>query len=367
MIADGMPARSIIKILNDESIPSPGGRMWGISSIGGASTRKAGILNNELYRGRLIYNRTRLVTDPRTGRQRYVPNPESEWVVSEIPELRIVSEELWEDAQAKRRVLGAQRRQRRRRRPQADLKRMPGLTAFVLTGLVHCGACGSIKTIAHAGKYVCDAHRRSRACRNGRGTRESAVAEKLFVTLIQSLNDERGLKLKIRELLAQRLEEDKARRATIADLRARVDRLVELVELGRGGPKAPGERIKELERRIEDLTIVRGAPDVDLTVAQIKSRLANALTTASHYMGDRSYADPIRAMLAEVVDRIDLVPITTEWSGERIEIQLRENGWVRLYVHMHDAWPGPLGNGSRDNEDAGTVRAIHAAARALAS
>ena len=70
-------------------------------------TRRTGVLRNELYVGRLIWNRQRYVKDPKTGKRRARPNPESEWVVQEVPKLRILDDDLWNNVQER---LGAIRR-----------------------------------------------------------------------------------------------------------------------------------------------------------------------------------------------------------------------------------------------------------------
>ena len=53
---------------------------WGFSTINGNRTRSTGILNNEMYVGRLVWNRQRFIKDPDTGKCQARPNPESEWV-----------------------------------------------------------------------------------------------------------------------------------------------------------------------------------------------------------------------------------------------------------------------------------------------
>jgi Recombinase len=54
----------IAKTLNSDSVPGPGGAAWGPSTINGNATRGTGILNNELYIGRLVWNRLRYLKDP---------------------------------------------------------------------------------------------------------------------------------------------------------------------------------------------------------------------------------------------------------------------------------------------------------------
>jgi hypothetical protein len=54
---------------------------------------------NALYAGRIVWNRQRFVKDPDTGRRVSRPNPESEWLSADVPELRIVDQETFETAQ----------------------------------------------------------------------------------------------------------------------------------------------------------------------------------------------------------------------------------------------------------------------------
>lgn len=52
-----------------------------------------GILNNELYVGRLVWKRLRYLKDPDTGKRVSRLNPESDRVIQDVPELRIVDQE----------------------------------------------------------------------------------------------------------------------------------------------------------------------------------------------------------------------------------------------------------------------------------
>jgi DNA invertase Pin-like site-specific DNA recombinase len=67
--AAGASPRTIAKRLNDEGIPGPGGRQWGDTTIRGQVDRGTGLLNNTLYVGRLEWNRTAYVKNPRTGKK----------------------------------------------------------------------------------------------------------------------------------------------------------------------------------------------------------------------------------------------------------------------------------------------------------
>jgi len=44
------------------------------------------VLNNELYIGRLVWNRQGFIKDPATGKRQPRPNPVEEWIRQEVPE-----------------------------------------------------------------------------------------------------------------------------------------------------------------------------------------------------------------------------------------------------------------------------------------
>jgi site-specific DNA recombinase len=63
-------------------------------------------------------------------------NPRSEWITKEVPHLRIISDELWDNTKrrqgATRRVLASATSIVRARRPR-----------YLFSGLTKCGVCGS--------------------------------------------------------------------------------------------------------------------------------------------------------------------------------------------------------------------------------
>ncbi|WP_258769972.1 recombinase family protein [Bradyrhizobium arachidis] len=59
--------------------------------MNGNLERRAGILQNELYAGRLDWNKVGMVKDPDSGKRLSRPNPNSEWQVAGVPHLAIVN------------------------------------------------------------------------------------------------------------------------------------------------------------------------------------------------------------------------------------------------------------------------------------
>jgi site-specific DNA recombinase len=54
-----------------------------------------GILQNSIYSGEIIWNRVRMVKDPSTGRRISRVNPSDNWIRKEVPELRIIAQEVF--------------------------------------------------------------------------------------------------------------------------------------------------------------------------------------------------------------------------------------------------------------------------------
>ena len=61
--AAGRSPQAITAQLNKERVPGPRGGPWRDTTIRGHFTRGTGILNNELYIGKLVWNRLRYITD----------------------------------------------------------------------------------------------------------------------------------------------------------------------------------------------------------------------------------------------------------------------------------------------------------------
>jgi site-specific DNA recombinase len=94
--AAGKSPRAIASDLNRDGISGPFGHTWGDTTIRGHACRGNGVVNNELYAGVLVWNRQRFIKDPNTGKRVSRPNPETKWIRTEVPELRIVDDELWQ-------------------------------------------------------------------------------------------------------------------------------------------------------------------------------------------------------------------------------------------------------------------------------
>ena len=88
---DGMSPQQIARILNREGVVGPNDKPWSAEVIRGRGSN--GILRFDIYRGVLVYGRSRSRRHPVTGRRHSVPVPPEEWAVAEAPGMRIVDDE----------------------------------------------------------------------------------------------------------------------------------------------------------------------------------------------------------------------------------------------------------------------------------
>ena len=121
------------------------------TTIRGSAKRGNGLLNNELYIGKLVWNRQRFIKEPNTGKRVSRLNPREQWVVQDVPSLRIVDHETWEGVKGRQAEMaaafpGSSKEFWDRRRPK-----------HLFSGLIVCAACGGgYATISktHLGKLI---------------------------------------------------------------------------------------------------------------------------------------------------------------------------------------------------------------------
>ena len=168
----GKSPRRIAAELNRERISGPGGRPWGDTTIRGHALRGTGVLRNELYVGRLVWNRLRYTKDPATGRRVSRINPREDWIRRDVPDLRILEESLWTGVQTR---LGAIRNSESIAKARATkfwTRRRP---QHLLTGKAVCGVCGGPAAPIGKDYIACSAARRQGTCTNRASIRRNEI------------------------------------------------------------------------------------------------------------------------------------------------------------------------------------------------
>ena len=339
LYAEGSSVREIAGILNREGEPGPRGRAWGQSTINGHRSRRNGILNNELYRGRIVYNRQSFVRDPDTGKRQARPNRPSEWIIEDAPDLRIVDDALWHFVQTRRQA------GHDRRHSTAPKTPLP------LTGVLRCGVCGGPMTIVNKRRYACHAHRERRTCDNPRGIDAKRIENEACTLLSMHIVRHPD----IHTLVHQAAERSRARRSEIAaeidDKNSRIQHLIDSIETGRAS-QAAHRRILDLEhdiaafkQELQDLATIPAVGPVDIT-QRIQQRLSvlKAAITAERPDAARRH----RALLAvsDLVERIDLTPRP---KRGHVNLAVRPRTTALVALALSDEWrfDGSLHGGAR--------------------
>jgi len=162
--ADGKSPKKIAFELNAERIVAPRGGAWSASTINGNRARGTGIINNELYIGRLVWNRLAYVKDPETGRRRSRQRSDDELIVTDVPLLRLVPQELWDAVRERQERLEA-RSSDAKSPAEFWTKQRP---RYLFSGLIRCGECGGGFSKSGATRFGCSTARNKgpTACKN---------------------------------------------------------------------------------------------------------------------------------------------------------------------------------------------------------
>lgn len=154
--ASGKSPMAISVDLNRDRIPGPRGTIWHHTAIAGEKNHKRGILRNEIYIGVLTYGRSRQVVNPQTRRRLMRYNDEASVLRVPVPDMRIISDDIWNKVQASLEA-NSSTQPHRVRRPK-----------HILSGLCVCGTCGGPVVRTTSNHWGCSRRRYGAPCENNR-------------------------------------------------------------------------------------------------------------------------------------------------------------------------------------------------------
>ena len=317
--ANGESPLSIAKRFNRDGVAGPLGKPWGPSTIYGNWRRGTGILNNELYLGRIIWNRLRYVKDPSTGKRVSKLNPRSEWIIKEIPELQVVNQELWDRAKARQSDIRVRiesnsgiRSERARR------------GTYLFSGLVRCGVCGGGFIMANTIHYACNNARTKGTCSNKLSIRRDKLEDAVLSGLKSRLMRPELLKEFVaeyhRELNRLRDEADAGRQAQVRELQKIDSDIRAIIESVKAG-----FRTESMREELESLESKKLALKAGLKAKTDPVRLHPNLATVYQDKIDQLHAAlndetarvEASTILRQLVEEIRLVP-----EGDQLRIHL---------------------------------------------
>jgi site-specific DNA recombinase len=324
MFAAGASPIGIAKALNEQRIPGPSGRGWRDTTIRGHALRGTGILRNELYIGRLVWNRLTFIRNPTTGRRVSRKNSDLQTSAIAVPALRIVEQDLWDQVQA--RLAGI------RTRSGAD---DPGRPRYwetrrahhVLTSKVFCGCCDGAMTNIGRDYLACSAARRQGMCDNRQGIRRDVLEKLILDALRTRLMQPEHVATFIAEFTAEwnRLQaevsaHDAARRREFDVVQRKLAGVIDAIA---DGLRAPGlqQRLDELEARKAELE--RALKTAPIPAPSLHPKLADVYRQKVESLGAALHGPEATEALEAVRSLIERVVLHPAWDGQRgFEIEL---------------------------------------------
>ena len=303
----GSNPRKIASSLNADKIPSPRGGQWNASTINGNRKRRNGILNNELYLGRITYNRQRFVKDPDTGKRRSRPNPETLWVITHVPELQIIDQDTWDKTQSLKQRYFSHRGNKRQTKKR------------LLSGLVKCGNCGGSMTIVNRQRYSCSAKREKGTCDSPAGIQAERLEARVIDGLKNILLGHEGLleafaSAFFEETIRLRRERNRQRQThqkEMAKVQRSIDRCLDFIINGDGAMDTVRQKLSDLEYSKANLlrSIEQDTPPTKVephpNMGQLYQRRVEQL---NQLLKDESSQLEAITIIRSLIDRIEITP-----------------------------------------------------------
>ena len=312
----GASPRRIAKGLNAAGIPGPAGGIWYDASIRGHADRGDGVLRNPIYTGKLVWNRQQSVRDPVTSRRHRRANAPEDIVTYEAPELRIISNDVWQAAQ-----------ERLSRESAALVPRVVDHTAsssfafwnqrcpkHLLSGKVICGCCG--RNFLTSGKDYMRCHA---ATNGGCNNRASIRGPKLEACVLQALAKTLMAPEDVAEFVEAFAEEwqtitgevagaIQGRRRELATVARKIDNLVDAIADG-GRNSALQAKLSKLTADYEELRVgvgqeVTQLPPLEANLAQVYHNQIDNLQLVLA----RDSATESRERMRDLIDQIVVYP-----------------------------------------------------------
>ena len=334
--AAGLGDLRIATALNKEHIPGPRGT-WSKEII-------RNLLRSPIYKGLLIHGRTKNV-DKGGDVSGHVAVPEDAWIKTPMPELAIVSTELWDQVRARK----AATRARYMRAADGTLLGKPEaglLMKSLLTGFLRCGICGG--SMAHMSKntrtprYYCVERGRRGTCSNNGGVPMRELDREVLAQLHVQLTDEDVIwdlcterVARWRQAHARPVKERANYAQQIKRLEREIRNLVGLVAKGQALPdiaKAIGER----RGQVDALQLKLAEPvDIHLDRESLRAGLTMIRTFRN---GDRIIDDPKNDFIIYEPSHLTGSP-ATEHDPVGVRSALRKLGVQRIIIKpVADGW-----------------------------
>lgn len=329
----GKSPREIAAGLTRDGIPSPTGGVWNPSKIVSGGTRAGCLFSNELYIGRLVWNKTMWLKDPDTEiREARLGNPD-DIIVQEVPHLRIVPQDLWEAVHAHRQELGRAKFGPTGKRRSSNIA---SSEKYILVGMLRCATCGGNMMIGNSNmdgtpRVVCSSGQRRMGCEHTKSYSLQGLQDHVLQQMKARLTDPAAVLEYTRAYharWAERQKEIKADRAgtqqALDRVEAQITRVVDVITESATPAKALSEKLDKLEAERVSLAARLADIDKDSNVVELHPAAVDKFCVDITHMhailnGDVPINDiePARIAFRNVFDRFVVIP-----TGKRKPYQI---------------------------------------------
>ena len=332
--ARGKSARTIAIELNREGVPAPRGAgkskgAWSFSTISGNWKRGTGILNNELYLGKLVWNRQRFIKDPDTGKRQARPNPPEAWITEDVPALRIIDDALWLRVKERQGALRQDILAERAAHPQAPKIERARRPRYLLSGLLQCGCCGSGYIMISASRYGCAAARNAGTCGNHKTIERAHVERRVLEGLKTRLlhpdligefiaEFQREVQQDRLAALSERAENERH----LVKVRKEIDSLLTAITDGMYHPSMKAKMdVLEAERmRLEAALCAKPEPGLVAVHPGLSGIYAAKVSNLAEALNKDCSRAEAADLLRGLIDKVILHPDPEAPNGHRIEL-----------------------------------------------
>ena len=322
--AAGLSPKAIAAALNREGVPSPGAAWgksarratsWRYTAIYGQPSRGLGILNNEAYCGRIIWNRFRWIRSAAdSSKRKCLPNPRKDWIVRQDERLRIVSDDLWQRVKARQKLQTERIGDRiRAGLPKDKAARVGAGHKFLFSGLLECAHCGGSIAMVNRDRYQCSAYSNGRACDNNATFTRTVIEPGLIAGIQNAMQRPEVVEEARRRIVAALRKAPKAAAidttARAAQLAAEVQRIVDAIADGalRASP-ALAQRLLAAETELDAIkspAVAAASLDVAQMVPGVVDRFLAAIDDLPDLL-QRTDPDRSREELRRLIGPIEV-------------------------------------------------------------
>ena len=318
--ADGKSPKAIARDLNADGIPGPVGKGWGPSTLNGNWRRGAGILNNDLYNGEIVWNKVSYPKNPDTGKHVTRNNPPEDWIRKAVPEMRIVPEPLWNKVKGRQLAM-------RENYPEVWRKRRP---VYLFSFLLQCGCCGGGMSKISVRSYGCSTARNKGAsmCSNRRTITKETLEHTVLSILQRNLMDPALVKEFCEEYTAHINRLRMNRNASLEGYRAELEaidrrdkRIVQAIMDGYASESLKQEMNALVARKVELEALIAATDEAPVLLhPNMAERYRQEVSDLMEALADEKHRHEAIELIRSMIDKVVLVPDPGAKQGLLIDL-----------------------------------------------